>query len=133
MRARPSLRAPRARAPRLGAVCGSPSPRRAHGVSAPAKPIPPRAPHGFPSSLAGAGVAAATAELQRSNEALHERNATLTTYVDNLMYTVAAKDLALAPPATRSKGLHPLRRLAMLASVPERAPPEGGPPPGRAR
>lgn len=62
------------------------------------------------------------AEVQQSNEVLQERNEMLTNYIDNLMYTVTSNDLALAPPATRSKGGHPLRRFAMLAPVLERAP-----------
>jgi hypothetical protein len=55
----------------------------------------------------------ALAAVQHENERLHERNGTLTDYVDNLMYTVASNDLALAPPATRSKGLNPLRHLGL--------------------
>lgn len=62
------------------------------------------------------------AEVRRSNVLLQERNAMLTNYIDNLMYTVTSNDLALAPPATRSKGGHPLRRFAILAPVLERAP-----------
>ncbi|KAJ1620415.1 hypothetical protein T492DRAFT_1077961 [Pavlovales sp. CCMP2436] len=68
-------------------------------------------------------VAAAFAQAQRDNELLHSRNEVLTNYIDNLMYTVTSNDLALAPPATRSKGMNPFRRIGipLLAPVLERA------------
>ncbi|KAG8466861.1 hypothetical protein KFE25_008240 [Diacronema lutheri] len=67
-------------------------------------------------------VAHDLAEAQEGNRILSERNEMLTNYIDNLMYTVTRNDLALAPPATRSKGMNPMRRFAMLAPVLERAP-----------
>lgn len=69
-----------------------------------------------------AEVAHDLAEAQEGNRILSERNEMLTNYIDNLMYTVTRNDLALAPPATRSKGMNPMRRFAMLAPVLERAP-----------
>jgi hypothetical protein len=68
-------------------------------------------------------VAALTLELataRQLNGTLHERNEMLTEYIDNLMYTVAKNDLALAAPTSKGlsiKGLsvpNPLRSFGHL-------------------
>mmetsp|Transcript_18289 Transcript_18289/g.61193 ORF Transcript_18289/g.61193 Transcript_18289/m.61193 type:complete len:107 (+) Transcript_18289:38-358(+) len=58
----------------------------------------------------------ALAEVHAENAALEDRDATLSSYIDNLMQTVHNRELPVTQRATKPKNPRSLRRLLPMAS-----------------